>query len=114
MSQHRLYPWIRERLVGDTVVVEVEGEMDALSAPRLIAYLDSLTGGDRPDVVLDLRRVTFLDCSGLSALVRTQNRARERYGRVRLVCDDPRTLRTLRITQLAAHFTIMEDLAEVR
>ncbi|KRV47749.1 sulfate transporter [Wenjunlia vitaminophila] len=114
MSDDQPTSRIRERLAGETVVVEVSGEVDALAAPRLISYLDSLTTRDRPDVVLDLRRVTFLDCSGLTALVRARNRALARSGRVRLVCDDPFTLRTLRVTRLAGHFTILPDASEFR
>jgi anti-sigma B factor antagonist len=108
MSHGRPDPWVRERLLDDAVLVELRGEIDALAAPRLTPYLDSLSAADKPDIVVDLRPVTFIDCSGLTVLVRLRNRVRARSGRVRLVCDDPRTLRTLRVTRLSPHFPILD------
>jgi anti-anti-sigma factor len=47
-------------------VVVVTGEVDLATAPRLHEELDSV--GDRPDLVVDLCAVTFLDSSGVAAL----------------------------------------------
>jgi len=110
MPEYEPATWVHERAVSGSVVVELRGEIDALVAPRLSSYLDTLTARDRPDVVLDMRQVTFIDCSGISSLVRVNKRALERSGRVRFVCTDPRTLRTLRITRLTGYFDIVEDL----
>ncbi|MFD3450887.1 STAS domain-containing protein [Streptomyces sp. NPDC058691] len=100
---------VRRRAEGDSTVVTLDGEVDVLTAPRVSAALDLLTGTDRPDIVVDLRPVDFIDCSGLSALVRARRRAEQQQGRVRLVCRDEFTLRTLRATRLAQYFTILPD-----
>ncbi|WP_229698455.1 STAS domain-containing protein [Wenjunlia tyrosinilytica] len=109
MCNPQSVPLVRERLLGEAVVVELSGEVDACSAPRLSSYLDSLSDQSEPDVVVDLRKVTFIDCSGLSVLVRLRNRVCARSGRVRLVCSDPRTLKTLHLTRLSGHFPILAD-----
>jgi anti-sigma B factor antagonist len=101
---------VRERTLDHIVIAELSGEIDALTAPQVSARLDSLTHRERPDVLVDLRQVTFIDCSGLSVLVRANNRAAARSGRVRLLCTDPRVLRTLQVTQLSGHFTILNTL----
>lgn len=98
----------REPLPDGAVLVELTGEIDALTAPRLTPYLDRLSTRDRPDIVVDLRPVTFIDCAGLAPLVRLRKRVHARSGRIRLVCNDPRTLRTLRTTRLSRHFPILE------
>jgi anti-sigma B factor antagonist len=53
----------------DRVVIAVAGEIDLASAPDLTSCLSEHP--DR-DVVLDLSEVTFLDSSGISALVHAQ------------------------------------------
>ncbi|MEV6481837.1 STAS domain-containing protein [Streptomyces sp. NPDC051576] len=88
------------RVVGDATVVTLRGEIDVLAAPPLSTRLDRLTAGPRPDLVLDLRPVSFIDCAGLSVLCRAHNRARARQGRVRLVTDSALFVRVLRCTGL--------------
>ncbi|SMQ14183.1 anti-anti-sigma factor [Streptomyces sp. Ag82_O1-12] len=51
--------------VGTAHVVTLRGELDRLAVPALRARLDMLTAGPCPDLVLDLRPVSFIDCSGL-------------------------------------------------
>ncbi|MEU3844369.1 STAS domain-containing protein [Streptomyces sp. NPDC028635] len=94
------------RVVGGTTLVEVRGDLDMLTAPSLAARLDELTAGRRPDVVLDLRGVSFIDCAGLGVLCRARNRVLARWGRLRLVSDDPGFLRILRYARLADVFEI--------
>ena len=60
-------PRIHRRTDGSSTLVTLGGEVDVLTAPGVSAALDALTGADRPDIVVDLRPVEFIDCSGLSA-----------------------------------------------
>jgi anti-sigma B factor antagonist len=106
----RLTPCHTERVVGGTTVVEVRGEIDVFTATPLSARLDSLTAGRRSDVVLDLRPVIFMDCSGLRLLCRTRNRVLARQGRLRLVTGNGCLLRMLRAARLADVFEIHPDL----
>ncbi|MEU6380766.1 STAS domain-containing protein [Streptomyces sp. NPDC046909] len=109
MSTHRPEPAPRPPQIGATVV-ELRGELDVLAALNLSARLDALTAGPRPDLVLDLRGVSFVDCGGLGLLSRARNRVLARRGRLRLVSDSPRFLRVLRCTRLAGVFEIHPDL----
>lgn len=92
-------------------MVEVRGEIDILTAPPLAARLDALSAGSRPDLVLDLRPMSFIDCSGLRLLCRARNRTLDRHGRLRLVSDSCCFLRILRGTQLAGVFEIHPELS---
>jgi anti-sigma B factor antagonist len=104
-------PCHTERFVGGTTVVEVHGEIDILTAPSLAERLDALSAGPCPDLVLDLRPVSFIDCSGLRLLCRTRNRTLARHGRLRLVTDSSCFLRILRGARLAGVFDIHPDLS---
>ncbi|WP_425579028.1 STAS domain-containing protein [Streptomyces echinatus] len=57
---------------GGAIIVSVHGEMDAVTAPTLIERFDALTAHPHPDLVLDLRSVTFIDCAGLGVLCRAR------------------------------------------
>lgn len=55
---------------GGKAVVAVSGEIDLATSPDLTACLDQVDGV----VVVDLTRVTFLDSSGMGALVAARKR----------------------------------------
>ncbi|MFF1296275.1 MULTISPECIES: STAS domain-containing protein [unclassified Streptomyces] len=109
-NQSRHTPRSTERVIGGTTVVELRGEIDILEAPPLSARLDTLTAGPCPDLLLDLRPVSFIDCSGLRVLCRVRNRVLTRHGRLRLVSDSHRFARILRSTFLTNVFEIHSDL----
>ncbi|AYC43998.1 STAS domain-containing protein [Streptomyces griseorubiginosus] len=94
------------RTVAGTTVVMPYGEIDLVTAIPLMSLLDSLTCGPDPDLVVDLTKVTFIDCAGLAALCRTRNRVRARNGRLRLVNDDKDFPRLLRAAGLDRVFEV--------
>ncbi|MBD3007462.1 STAS domain-containing protein [Streptomyces sp. 5-10] len=101
---------VRVHALGGVTVAEIAGELDIFAVGRIVARLDSLVQARCPDLILDLRPVTFLDCAGLSLLCRLRNRVLERDGRLRLVISDPRFLRLLRMVRLDDAFEVLEDL----
>ncbi|MGI5347063.1 STAS domain-containing protein [Streptomyces sp. CA-250714] len=105
-------PCHTERLVGGVTVVELSGEIDIRTAPSLGARLDALTAGPRPELVVDLRSVSFIDCSGLRLLCRARNRTVARRGRLRLVTDSRSFLRILKHTRLVGVFEVHHRLPE--
>ncbi|WP_328494688.1 STAS domain-containing protein [Streptomyces sp. NBC_00414] len=92
-------------VVDGTTVVELRGEIDIATASPIAARLDTVTAGPCPDLVLDLRAVSFIDCAGLSLLCRARNRVLARRGRLCLVTEDTRVLRVLRGAGLSGVFT---------
>ncbi|AJZ82713.1 STAS domain-containing protein [Streptomyces antimycoticus] len=101
---------VRVHALGGVTVAEIAGELDIFAAGRIVARFDSLIQARCPDLVLDLRPVTFLDCAGLSLLCRLRNRVLERDGRLRLVIDEPRFVRLLHMVRLDDAFEVLEDL----
>ena len=59
----------------------------------------------------DLTNTSFIDSTGLAALVAGNNRAKAAGGSVRVVCTQPRILKLFRITALDEVFTIYPDRA---
>ncbi|MBV2357384.1 STAS domain-containing protein [Streptomyces sp. J2-1] len=95
------------RSAAPATVVPLHGEIDVLSAGALARRLDALTDRPGADLVLDLRPVAFIDCTGLGVLCRARARVLARRGRVRLVADSPMFLRMLRATGLRDVFEVL-------
>ncbi|MER5942038.1 STAS domain-containing protein [Streptomyces sp. NPDC001928] len=99
------------RIVDGTTIVALHGEIDLVTAIPLAARLDALASGQSPDLVLDLRAVSFIDCSGLRVLCRTRNRVKACDGRLRLVTGSSRFLWLLRAVGLGGVFEVHPQLS---
>ncbi|RSM91955.1 anti-sigma factor antagonist [Streptomyces sp. WAC 01325] len=100
-------PYARTRRRGPFTVVEVTGEIDLASEALLAEHLNAAAGEPGADVLVDLRRVAFFDCSGLRALCRAERRARDHGGRMRVVSEAPRTRRLLHGAGLLGRFPLL-------
>jgi anti-sigma B factor antagonist len=67
-------------------VIEVSGELDIATAPRLCARLDATRTGRRPRLLVDLTDVDFCDSTGLRALLGAASEVRAHGGRFAIVC----------------------------
>ena len=84
----------RERGV---VIVAVTGEVDISTVTRLRERLSELTDGGQT-LIVDLNRVTFIDSSGLGALIGAARRAAAHGGSLHAACARPPTRRLLWLT----------------
>ncbi|WP_446685221.1 STAS domain-containing protein [Kribbella deserti] len=99
------------RTEGERTVVEVGGEIDVYTAPKLRETLVSLVDAGNHHLVLDLEKVEFLDSTGLGVLVGGLKRVRTNDGSLALVCTQERLLKIFRITGLDKVFDIHPDVA---
>jgi anti-anti-sigma factor len=76
----------------------VAGELDLATVPRLREELDTLFDVGWPHVVVDLRETTFMDSSGVHALVDARHRAQEQAARMLVVTEPGPVRRTLELT----------------
>lgn len=94
------------RTVDEHTVLEVGGEVDVYTAPRLRERLVELVDAGARNVVVDLGRVEFLDSTGLGVLVGALKRLRATNGTFGLVCAKEPLLKIFRITALDQVFPI--------
>src|SRR5213078_1139919 len=87
-------------------VVDVEGEIDIYTAPRLRELLIDLVSTGNYQLVVNLDKVGFLDSTGLGILVGGLRRVRAHDGSLDLVCTQERILKILKITGLTEVFGI--------
>ncbi len=89
-------------------VVDVEGEVDIYTAPRLRDLLIELVSENRYRIIVNLGKVEFLDSTGLGVLVGGLKRVRAHDGSLDVVCTQERILKIFRMTGLTKVFGIHE------
>jgi anti-sigma B factor antagonist len=103
---------LANRTVAEHTVLEVGGEVDVYTAPKLRERLVELVDGGARHVVVDLGRVDFLDSTGLGVLVGALKRLRAAGGTFGLVCSKEPLLKIFRITALDQVFPIFASVDE--
>jgi anti-sigma B factor antagonist len=89
-----------QSLDGNAVVV-LAGELDMDTAPQLVRVLDPLLEAGPAEIVLDFSGVTFIDSSGIAALVGAQNKLQGQQRYLRVQAPRPQALRVFEVTGLS-------------
>lgn len=92
--------------VQERAVLEVGGEVDMYSSPTLRERIAELLDNGESVLIVDLSGTSFLDSTGLGALVAGLNHAKQVGGEMPIVCSSDRILKLFRITGLDGVFTI--------
>jgi anti-sigma B factor antagonist len=89
---------------GDETTLEIEGTLDAVTAPELRPVADELLASRRNPIILDLSSLRLIDSSGIGLVVMLHKRSDKEYGgKVRIVGlrDQPRAIfRLLRLDRV--------------
>jgi anti-sigma B factor antagonist len=93
------------------VIVVLSGELDIHGAGLAAAGLAAAVARE-PQVIVDLAGLEFIDCSGITVLVRGRKLARHAGGELRLAAPRPRVLRLLALTRLTGVIPVHASVAE--
>jgi anti-sigma B factor antagonist len=88
--------------IGDTAVVAPEGELDLATAHQLGAALAQAEHHGAPRVILDLRRLTFVDSSGIGVIVKFKRHFAVEGVRFGVVKGDDNVQRAFAISHVEA------------
>ena len=92
-------------------IVTAAGEIDISTVTRMRECLFELAASGRP-IVADLDQVSFIDSTGLAALVGTVKRATACGGSLYVVCGRPKIRRLFRLTGLDCRIPLASTLDE--
>ena len=84
------------------------GELDLVSAGAVEREVVGLLERGFPEVVVDLRGLSFLDSTGIRALVTCHRRARGEGARLTIILGDDRTRRPLDICGLLGELNVID------
>ena len=94
----------------DTVRVSLSGELDLSSALTLEEELRRIEDRRPRVLVLDLRRLRFLDSTGLRLILAAHARAIKRGGKLTIVQGSDAVRRIFRLTGVAEKLNLFDDL----
>jgi len=87
---------------GDRRTVAVAGDLDIHTALRLEMALDAIVDEGAREVEINLAETTFVDSTGLAAIMAAHRRLAQRGGSLRLVNPSPSVMRVLELSALDA------------
>ncbi len=89
-------------------VVEVAGEIDVYTSPKVKEKINELIEKGNYDLVINLEGVRYIDSTGLGVLIGALKRVREKDGSIKLVCTNPQIKKIFNITGLVKIFGIYD------
>jgi anti-sigma B factor antagonist len=103
---------VSTRNEGPFTVVEVGGEVDVYTAPRLREAVVTAIESGNTRLVIDVENVEFLDSTGVGVLVGALKKVRSVGGTLDIVCTQPRLLKIFDITGLDKVFGLHASVSE--
>ncbi|MFQ5612464.1 MAG: STAS domain-containing protein [Anaerolineae bacterium] len=98
-----------EVLEDDIRLVRLEGRLDAAGSPEVRDKLRSLAAQEQPKLIIDLSQVSFIDSSGLGALVSGLKAARQQNGDILLAGAQQQAQTLFKLTMLDQIFKVYDS-----
>jgi anti-sigma B factor antagonist len=105
---------LSSRNVEGFEVIEVGGEIDVYTAPKLREAIVTAVEAGASHLIIDVEKVDFLDSTGLGVLVGALKRVRADGGSLDIVCTHERILKIFGITGLDKVFGLHASVDEAR
>jgi anti-sigma B factor antagonist len=86
------------RVSAKAYVLEVDGELDLYTAPRLSSQVGEIIALGATSLVVDLTETTFVDSTALHILLDAKKRIRAEGGDLVVVCPSPHVRRIFEVT----------------
>ena len=99
---------VERRDTGGCTVLAVSGEVDISSSPALRSALEAAFEAGGHELWIDLCDTTFMDSSGLHALVEMQRLAEALRGQLTIICPPGNVRRVLDLTGVSTSLRIVD------
>jgi anti-anti-sigma factor len=104
---------VQVRSEDRATIVAVKGELDLASSPALEQELERVNRSDTEVVILDLSELEFMDSTGLSVVVRANQRAQDSGKRFGVLKGSPQVQRLLSLTGVDERITVADSLDQL-
>jgi stage II sporulation protein AA (anti-sigma F factor antagonist) len=98
---------------GTSALITIRGDFDIQVAGRVADEVTRVESGEPQNLVFDLRRLSFMDSSGMGVLASAHARALAADRAFAVVRPPPGVMRTFEISKFADVVTIVDDVAGV-
>jgi anti-sigma B factor antagonist len=98
---------------GNSVLVTIRGDLDIQVAEHVADELSRVESNNPDVLVLDLRRLSFMDSSGMAIVAAARARAAAADRRFAIVAPPAGVMRAFQVSGLAELVTIADEVADV-
>jgi anti-sigma B factor antagonist len=95
----------KEQLDG-VAILRVEGEIDLYNAPQIKNAVKALVDAGMPRAVINLDKVSYIDSSGIGALISSLSSLKKAGGGLRISNTRGAVLKVFQLTKLTSFFEL--------
>ncbi len=100
---------ISSRARGEVVILDISGEIDLYNAPEIKDIINKLIEQKRYNVVINLKDVTYIDSSGIGALISSLSNLKKYQGALKIINVFASVRKVFELTKLTSFFDIYDN-----
>jgi anti-sigma B factor antagonist len=100
---------ISRRDSGDIVILDVNGEIDLYNAPEIKDTINKLIEEKKYNVVINLDKVSYIDSSGIGALISSLSNLKKYQGGLKICNVSGSVRKVFELTKLTSFFEIYDS-----
>ena len=100
---------ISSRAKGEVVILDISGEIDLYNAPEIKDIINKLIEQKRYNVVINLKDVTYIDSSGIGALISSLSNLKKYQGGLKIINVFASVRKVFELTKLTSFFDIFDN-----
>jgi anti-sigma B factor antagonist len=100
---------INTRSKGDIVILDISGEIDLYNAPEIKDIINKLIDEKKYNVVINLEEVSYIDSSGIGALISSLSNLKKYQGGLKIINVFASVRKVFELTKLTSFFEIFDS-----
>lgn len=100
---------ITKKTKGDIVILQIVGEIDLYNAPEIKDIISKLIEERCYNVVIDLEKVSYIDSSGIGALISSLSNLKKYHGGLKIINVYASVRKVFELTKLTSFFEIFDS-----
>ena len=100
---------ITKKTKGDIVILQIVGEIDLYNAPEIKDIISKLIEERCYNVIIDLEKVSYIDSSGIGALISSLSNLKKYHGGLKIINVYASVRKVFELTKLTSFFEIFDS-----
>lgn len=100
---------ISKRESGSVIILDVNGEIDLYNAPEIKETINNLIEEKKFNVIINLAKVSYIDSSGIGALISSLSNLKKFQGGLKIVNVSGSVRKVFELTKLTNFFEIYDS-----
>jgi anti-sigma B factor antagonist len=103
---------ISQREKDGITILDIQGEIDLYNAPEIKDIIQKLIEGQKYNVIINLEKVSYIDSSGIGALISSLSNLKKYQGGLKIINVYASVKKVFELTKLTSFFEIYESEGE--